>query len=72
MFALKIFKITKVEGNIFFVAEVDRKNKKKVFRRSSYPEVFRKKSVLKYLAKLTGKHKTLGKVVTLKYFSINE
>ena len=37
------------------MAEVDVKNKR-IFCRSSHPDVFCKKSALKYLAKLTGKH----------------
>ena len=49
----KIFEISKVEGNTFFVAEVNKQ--KRVFSRSSHPEVFCKKNVLKYLVKLTGK-----------------
>ena len=39
----------------FFLAEVDVTNKK-VFTRSSHPDVFCSKRILKYLVKLTGKH----------------
>ena len=39
-----------------FLAEVDVTNKKRVFTRSSSPDVFCKKTVRKYLAKLTAKN----------------
>ena len=50
-----IFKITKVEGNIFCGWGL-RNEQKRVFSRSSLPEVFWKSSFLKYLMKRTGKH----------------
>ena len=59
MFVSKMFKITKVEGHIF--CGFGRRNKQKmVFSRSSHPEVFCQKSVLKYLVKLTGRHLCRG------------
>ena len=52
MFVSKIFKIAKVEGNIF--CGWGRRNElKRVFSRSSHPELFCKKSFLKYLEKVT-------------------
>ena len=53
-FSTKTFKITKVEGNIFY-GWGWHNEQMRVFSRSSHPEVFCKKSVLKYSAKLTGK-----------------
>ena len=55
VFVSKIFKITKVEGNIF-CGWGQRNEKNRVFSRSSHPQVFCKNNVLKYLVKLTGKH----------------
>ena len=55
VFVSKIFKITKVEGNIF--CGWGRLNEqKRVFSKSSHADVFCKNSVMKYLAKLTAKH----------------
>ena len=51
----KIFKITMVKGNIF-CGWGRRNGQKRLFGRSSHPEMFCKKSVLKYLVNLTGKH----------------
>ena len=57
--------ITKIEGNIFKITKVERNifcgwglrnEQKRVLSRSSLPEVFWKSSVLKYLIKRTGKH----------------
>ena len=56
VFVSKIFEITKVEGNVFFLAQVNATSKKGLFSRSSHAEVFCKKNALKYLVKLTGKH----------------
>ena len=80
MFFSKIFKIIKVEGNDV-LADVDVTNKKGVFSRSSHTEVFRKKSILKYLVKLTGKrlcrslslafrHETFKKILLHRCFPI--
>ena len=55
VFASKTFKITKVKWTIF--CGWGRLNEqKRVFSRSSHPEVFFKKSALKYSAELTRKH----------------
>ena len=62
VFFLNIFKITKVEGNIF-CGWGRRKEQKKVFSRSSDPDVFCKNSILKYLVQLKGKH--LGRSLSL-------
>ena len=57
MFALKIFKVERKKQDQWqhFVAEVDMKNKR-IFCRGSHPDLFCKKRLLKYFAKLTGKH----------------
>ena len=54
VFFSKIFKITKFEGNIL-CGRGRRNEQKRIFSRSSQTG-FAKKSVLKYLVKLTGKH----------------
>ena len=53
VFVSKVFKIAKVEGNIF-CGLGQRNEQKRVLSRSSHTELFCKKSFLKYLEKLTG------------------
>ena len=60
VFVAKIFKITKVEGHIIFVGGVDVTNKKGYLAEAVTRMCFAKKSVLKYLLKLTGKHLSLS------------
>ena len=55
VFFSKIFKITKFEGNIL-CGRGRRNEQKRIFSRSSHQTCFAKKSVLKYVVKLTGKH----------------
>ena len=55
VFFAKIFKITKFERNIL-CGRGRRNEQKRIFSRSSHQMCFAKKSVLKYLVKLTGKH----------------
>ena len=52
-FALKIFKVKRKKQGQWQHFEVDLKNKR-IFCRSSHPDVFFKKGPLKYLARLTG------------------